>query len=708
MPVCARPKIYRLRRWRRVRGARGLLLTDPVMACLYVLVMLSVLFAAAVSAEYFKRLDVPVVLCTCIFACTNLYLGSLLPGVLGFYAPFPVALATISSAAFAILFFCKKGIDPRELKFGLPDWGCNHSLHAADVCLLSAGSLLLIPFFNYAATVVASLSPEAGYKLGWDVVSYHLPALVEFQQAHSLWSENGPYQSFSFGFELIYGLSMLFFKQHWGMPVGVAVSLVVMCASLMVVTKQLCRSLPKGLTLNTVPITIFATAIFFNISAQNVNLTGKNDVFVAACLLSTLGLLMLAKAGFADSAVVGDPSVAKAFDPAEASGTGTIGGHGIAAGNKIIADRHNALLVLAAFALGLAFATKPPAFIFLPLFAFMAGVPSSKIQTLIKNFQVRWALAFTSGALLIGGFFTFRNLVCFGKLANPRFGFLKGSVLRSLDNPHLYSINIHSVLFCAGMLTPIFLIFLWQRNTERSYNSPLLWSAAFYLFGLLGFLLTPWAVWDSGTLAHPSPYLDDRKALCIYGIASCAFAIFCAIILPKLLRIKVSALAAAVACVCLLPASVVLNEQWCRYYPTGLPGFEEIKGLRKTNVYSWVQTSKYQRIYAAGLRPYGLYDQQKTRSLFYDLASGPLNREGSKRLLAIMFDFNPDLILISVDPHVTCDSMQKPDLVKWMRSQPCFTEVFNDEAVSGFEVRNDWRQHFGNVQLASKTPRMGG
>ena len=117
---------------------------------------------------------------------------------------------------------------------------------------------------------------------------------------------------------------------------------------------------------------------------------------------------------------------------------------------------------------------------------------------------------------------------------------------------------------------------------------------------------------------------------------------------------------------------------------------EQIKGLPSTGVYNWVQSQTSPlRIYSAGLRPYGLYGPNWSNTLFYDLHSTTLTpvNAGKNRISAIVVRFKPDLIIVSVDPHIGAGS-EKPAIVDWIRTQPsCFEQVFSDQTVSVFRVK---------------------
>ncbi|MGH9550521.1 MAG: hypothetical protein ACRD3W_14160, partial [Terriglobales bacterium] len=113
----------------------------------------------------------------------------------------------------------------------------------------------------------------------------------------------------------------------------------------------------------------------------------------------------------------------------------------------------------------------------------------------------------------------------------------------------------------------------------------------------------------------------------------------------------------------------------------------------RTHIYEWLQTqNSYQRIYCAGLRPYGLFGRELSNRVFYDLHSNVLDREGRGRLLKIMREFHPDLLLISVDPHDYTGPAKKPLIVDWLKTQSCFDQVFTDDTVSGFAVKDGWQE----------------
>jgi hypothetical protein len=142
----------------------------------------------------------------------------------------------------------------------------------------------------------------------------------------------------------------------------------------------------------------------------------------------------------------------------------------------------------------------------------------------------------------------------------------------------------------------------------------------------------------------------------------------------------------------------------------GLPGFEHIHGV-PTSIYRWVQSQgRGLRIYSAGLRPLGLYGPELDNRVFYDLHSAMYYEDGDygrRRLEAIRQDFDPDLIILAVDPHEYSPRRDKP-LTDWLRTQPCVIEVFSDAVASAFRRIDGCNEPLnGSVRLLLPL-RMGG
>jgi hypothetical protein len=146
---------------------------------------------------------------------------------------------------------------------------------------------------------------------------------------------------------------------------------------------------------------------------------------------------------------------------------------------------------------------------------------------------------------------------------------------------------------------------------------------------------------------------------------------------------------AAVAIV--FAAALALPVHWQRHTPAGLPGYERMEGVPPTAAYRWVRAQTQPlRVYAAGLRPYGLVGRDWQNVVFGDLHSEGLadTPASQARLAAVVIRFQPDVVLVSVDPHWYAASKTKPAIVNWLgRTTNCFEEVYSDDGASVFRVR---------------------
>jgi len=118
-----------------------------------------------------------------------------------------------------------------------------------------------------------------------------------------------------------------------------------------------------------------------------------------------------------------------------------------------------------------------------------------------------------------------------------------------------------------------------------------------------------------------------------------------------------------------------------------LYGYDAIQ-KRPTGIYKYLRTCKEPlHIYAAGLRPLGLYGDRLQHTVFYDLHSSALPAEnfGVTRLNLVRIRFHPDLIVVATDPHVYSSDMQIP-MAAWLRRQPCLHEVYSDDVSVAFTV----------------------
>lgn len=677
------------------------------MTALFLAVLLALVPVSLQVVSLSRSLKLPAVL-TCLIADSIiLYSGSLLPGALGHYSTVPVGISTVLIALFVSgvvwkIFKtapnlsavavertnCESGAETQHYIWNLP-----------TVILLIIGAMGLSPLAQYLLRLPEMFSsPDAG--LNWDVVSYHLPALAEFLQAHSLWSVEGPCQSFSQGYELLGGLSVTFFHSPWSLVVANTVSIVLLVAATIYLAKQISRFLlaPFEGSVNEIVIYVMSIATWLLLFRNDVFAVGKNDIFEAATLLAAFGYLL-------DSMLQNTAGV-----------------------------RRLLLLILASIAYGLSIAAKSPSLMFMPLFFFMSGYRVPQRYQLLSadekrafaaaaeghavadaagksTFSSLSAFSTIAGSLIIGGFFEMRNMVVFHQLVAPDLAAetARMSLVHQWRQMALYNPLDRGALYAViGLITAAFLFHCWKHKAKYTESAPmlapLLCIFAFNALGLGAFAFMPTSVViDSGGMNF-----QDRKIMAVYVVAGILVAIFSAVRVSKITAITIRprfVLSGALV-LSLIIAYVGLSES--RPQLKGLPGYDRVKGLPRTEIYEWVQTLPPQRIYSAGLRPWGLYGRNLQNYVFYDLHSHILDSNGQMRVLAIMKQFHPDLILISVDPYSYTGPAHKPALVDWLRKQGCFTEVFNDDTVSGFRVNPGWEALLEHVGIPVEPVRMHG
>lgn len=626
------------------------------------------------TAAVARGLSIPPVLSSAVVAVALIYLSCLIPGALGLlYTPLTQLLFAALSVTVLIL--------SRRL-------GGNHGIEGPavldqrppptvpDWLLAGAGLLLTLPLLSYLRWGVIGWFRDANTPLTWDTVSYHLPGFIEFWQNHSLWSLDGPYQSYSFAFELIGNFFSQPFFAPWGLIVAHLFAIGLLILSIAIAAEQLCRLLPGDTAARSLPPILATLGIWTFIHSDSIGDVGKNDIFTTACLTAALCFLFA-----------------------------------LAASNDQRAAHDSSLVVLIALALGLALAAKPSALAFVPFFAL--ATPAALFLRRHEAGDVRRRALIAAGIVLsvsalLGGFWLIRNLLAYGRLS-PLAGAWNLSLIANLENPALFEVKRGSVLFALGVaavLPGLALLFL-SRNRRRE-ALPLAFLLAFHLVACAAFAMTPHAIFhhslDSSVWKLRLGMPLFVSAGMIYSLSIQYLGNRLSSLAPRHKAVLTSA--TVLALLALLP----MHRQRIRIL--GLPGYEVIKGLPQTEVYRWVQAQDVpRRIYSAGLRPYGLYGRTWGNRLFYDLHSVTLSplEAGQARIAAIVDSFKPDLIIISVDPHSYTGPAEKPEIVEWMKQQTrLFDEAYRDDAVSAFEVRPQAADQLRSLIPAGYVLKMGG
>ena len=558
---------------------------------------------------------------------------------------------------------------------GNAPWG------AANLLVGAAGLVAIVPLFGYFVRFPWELF-RTDAPLPWDTVSYHLPGFVEFFQERSLWSMKGPYQSFGFGFELIGNYPSYFFQSHWGLLFAHGYALVFLSASIWLMVRQLIRTMGLSREIHVLSAFLLSMGFWVLLFRAEILNVGKNDIFVTACIMSAFALLLevLAK------------------EP-----------------HRLRSPEVRAHLVFATFAYALALASKPTALAYFPLFGVMplATGWQARGRTRDTGSAVALAVAFSLGAVLIGGFFLIRNLILLGSIADPTLAQTwQMSIGANLGNASLYKFRWAGVYFLVTLTTPVVLALLWRFRVRPGSVISYACTTGLSLVSLLAFVVTPFGAFHG----DPSePRWDIRLGMPLFVISAAALSVLLALFLHRIpwrlaadtLRGRVGVLAAALVTGVAL---IAVPRYWDVHRAEGLPGYEVTMDVAPTSIYEWVDSIRAPvRIYAIGLRPYGLYGRHWQHRVFYDLNATALQRDdtGKARLRQVLRQFRPDLVVLSVDPIGYRPSAPIP-LAGWVRAKPeWFEEVYAEPTVAVFRVRDRIYEALGKDSSSSPPLRMG-
>lgn len=526
----------------------------------------------------------------------------------------------------------------------------------SDLPLIGVGLILLAPLLTLLYDLPLSLT-DKNIWLPWDTVSYHLPAMIEYLQNKSLWSIDGPYQSYSFAFELIANYGNLWFPSHLGLIFGNILGVLYLFISVYYLLTILLKTRCISDHYSIVSIFILAIGLWVLIFKNKIFSIGKNDIFQTACILSSFGFIL---------------------DFIFSQSNSTI--------RKIF------IIIIASCSTGLAIATKPTALAYLPFFSILI-LYSDKLKKLnssflnFKNFSFKYFSLFIVITYTVGGFFLTRNLVEF-KTINPLSGAWNLSLIANISNVALYEIKIGGLVFIFSIIS----VFFWIRPLlsceQKSSKRMIFVFICFHLICVLAFSVTPHAIfhhttdWTTWKLRLGLPLFTTMVLS-----TTILFVYFYEIIQKR--KKNISYLISFT----LISIFLIFILNGYRYPLAGLPHYEVIKNHPRTSAYKWIQgLSDPVKIYSAGLRPYGLYGTDWRNKVFYDLHTAPLvpTEKGKKRIFAVIKQFKPDFIIISVDPHPYSNGNKKPEIVTWLESKTyIFSEEFSDSSVSIFRVKDD-------------------
>lgn len=512
----------------------------------------------------------------------------------------------------------------------------------------------------------------ANFSFDWDTASYHLPGLMEFLQNKTLWSFEGPYQSYSYGFELITGFSVMM-RGMLSVLAGNMLGLLVAVAVGMLAVRSIGAALITRRLgwLYAASLTVVLAGITQDVATHPLDQLGKNDMFTGACLLAALGLLL-------HGLTMAEPDTGADAAP----GAGRV-----------------LTLVASATALALAVASKPNSLAYVPLWAASLGLVLWKRPLTMR--QTVALLAAAAAVMVSGLLFSIRNLVVFGRLTgNITFTAWDKTIASALLEGTTHGAlgaDDSLVLIWLCLCTVLMLTLPVMARGARRWAAVL--SAVWFLYGLLVFTITPFSLFPgsvSGENVVP-PLIQWRLAILAFlvagvGITAGIDRIFAAVFTAFQADLTAPGAPAALrpirrfpywaAPMAALSVFVVVH-----HHQRGMPAPQQTVPVPHDLVYDWVAALPSPlRIYSSGLRPYGLYGRKIKHHLFYDLNAGALDdlAYAQKRLIRIRQDFRPDLVILGNDrgkPGV------KQPVVGWLAQQPCVEEVFTTVDVSAFRLQ---------------------
>jgi len=529
-----------------------------------------------------------------------------------------------------------------------------------------------IPLLRYLFRVLQGLF-DPQLPLTVDVVTYHLPAVIEFFKARSLWSMEGFYQSYSFGYDLIANLPGLFLPSHSGLYAADALSVAFFLAALF----ALCRESlgPAGFAhLDARPVWAFTAGVSLYFSRPDKLHAGKNDLFLAAVILAAFVFLLRTAA--------------------------------VPAGKEAPARRLLPLF-LSALALGLAVGTKPSALPFLPvlclvLFALL-GARETKGERGAFARPALAALGYGAFAFAFGGFFTLRNLLVLGALSSPRImasGFSM-TVAANLANPLFWRPSKGALFLAATLLILLALaLAILLRRRQRRTLLPAAY-AVLFTAAFIAYCLHPFAVYR---VTAAGPATDNRYAVTLIALAALSLPLIGVSLAPPRIgerpmpapsrpgRLAAGAGPLGALAVPLLLGLVAASSAWYQLHPLrGLPGFTGPgKGAGGGDVYTFVQDLGPSRIFAAGLPPYGLYGKGWKNQVRYEISSRPLYPGGGgfAALATALDTFRPDVLVAAADDFLRPEAAPKPEIAGWLAGRgEGWTEAYSDPRASVFTRR---------------------
>jgi hypothetical protein len=467
------------------------------------------------------------------------------------------------------------------------------------------------------------------HPLSWDVVSYHLPNVVDYLQTHSLWTLTGSYAYYPGGNELLNLWSMGPLRHEGGLGLTTLTLVLGTALTLGLILRSLLPKTDPWLLGFLALVTLWTCASVPPLQAMLFDL-GRNDITIMFWQSLVLLLLLEWQRSHLAKAPTQFWSLAL----------------GLGSGMLIGIKPNGVFLVLGLWG----------------LVAFKH--PRSRLTTI-------WPTIWP--AILIGGFWYARNLLTFGRVSPPNelAGAMDLSIAANLFNPALYrTINASLIwLIAATMLSVVTLLFVRSPRISPQISPQIKLLAAWLLISIVGLGLTP-----SGA----GYFMGSGKAFLIqlrYGAAIVPFTLLLGFgwldgRFPRQTWTTTakprSRIPLAIAAT-LIP--LIATAQLATYQPPkSLPAYEGIFfpfGKQPSALYNWVQENLHDaQIFSVGPRPYGLYGPGWTNRVISHLGATHI-----PEIPAATTD-----IVISRDPF----TRKFPDNLRQVAQEPGITLTYQD------------------------------
>ena len=415
-----------------------------------------------------RPLAIPTGIAGCVYASLLLYLSALIPGALGVMNRVSVVvtlglLAVLSHLGLnSLVEPASSSVNDRGTSGQSSD--STRRLSPRQRVFILLGVVLAAPIASGLRNAIGTMF-DPGHERWTDTVSYHLPALVEFLQAGSLWSFEGPYQSYCYAFELIGGFPSHFFRSPWGLDIAHLGAIALLLLTLRALVGRFLEALSQDPDQD-LPVFALSVGIWCVLFAPQITQVGGNDIFFSATALAALTFALEAR--------------------------------GRTAGIDW-QSRRRVVSLLAAASLGLALATKPTALAYIPAVAlpFLLAWRNSEAESGIQRWApaLRSLLRLLSVSISIGGFFLVRNIIVLGTLADSHLGFAwQRTLIAYVFDTRFYTVSFERAVLvvclaaCLPLVRPMVRAGLYSRS-----GITLLSFLAFQLIGLAAFTVTPYS-----------------------------------------------------------------------------------------------------------------------------------------------------------------------------------------------------------------------